>query len=235
MSLTAVETDFFDYYSTNKYTSELGTVLRGSIKQAVKKISKYRLRVNQRAEVPITGGSTFVLLPTNFAAATITQLYKLKTGMELTNPSLSTTYLDIWSKLSYYLPVVGGRFRADGRVYARRHDDDYGDGEQECVELFETDSGQYALWLDVDSASARTVKEFKYHAIHEITDGPPAKNTLGADYRDVLIDEVMKLALLARARQLASEDKVDQAKEFREHAKEYGKQLATIASLGGAA
>lgn len=238
MSLTSFIAEFRDYYDADPYTEELGDQLIGACaKQAVRKINKYSPRANQREAISIEDGATYVLLPTNFQSANLPSLYKLKTGLTLEDPNGGFADISLGSggQTIYYFPVSNGRFRADGKVYARRGNDDQ---EQVSIEIFQTESGRWALWLDTDSASARTERNWSYTAAHELTDTVgevTAKDTISGDLRDVLIDVTMQISLLTQARQLRREGKNSEADGYEKQAKSYGASLGTIAPLGGAA
>lgn len=245
MSLTSFILEFREYYSVNSLTQEIGDPLIGAqAKQAVRRISKLHPRANQRVSVSIVDGDTFVLLPVNFQSASLAELYRLKTGILLTDPQYINIALNIWGDYSYSISS-GGKFTPEGRVRVRAID-----ATQETIQIFETDAGRFALWLDTDSAAARTVTNFQYTTIHQLTDDvlagdPPAIVTaaidsIGSGLRDVLLDETMNLALSEKGRQLliaakGDAGKVAAAKIFLDEAKKHGGALRTIAPIGGAA
>lgn len=239
MSETSALSDFRALYESDSTSQELSdSLVRATLRQVVRKINKYSPRPNQRVDISITQGATFVLLPTNFQAATAAELYRLKTGNVLAASQFANITLDILSNKTVFLPVTNGRFTAEGRVRVRRSPDALDCDQQESIEIFQNDDGRWALWLDTDSAAARTETKFSYTAFHELTDAvgqTPAKDTISGDLRDVLFDETMHLGLLTQGRQYAREGKTAEADRLFEQAKHYGQALRTIAPLGGAA
>lgn len=247
MSLTSFLVEFRDLYENNAASREISDSLVGaSVKQAARRISRYRPRLNQKANLTITAGSFTADLPANFASATIAELYRVKTGNQLQDPAFLNRYLDIWGNSIYYFNIGSERFRADGKVYVRRGDFFV---DSDSVQLTSGDTGVYGVWLEADEtagATVRTVKNFNYSGLHEINDGTPAKDTITADLRDILLDEVMSISLTTRARQLRREASVktsaasaaaknDAAAGLEEQAKDYGHAIKKIASIGNAA
>jgi hypothetical protein len=247
MSLTSFITDEFrPYYENNTGSKEIETTLvSAAVKQAARKISRYRPRL-LKADLTITAGAFTVSFPANFARSSIAELYRAQTGIALDDPFYSTRYLDIWGASSFYFNIGSERFRADGKVYVRG----YGSSvDSDSIQLTSNDSGIYGIYVEADEvagATARTVKNFTYYALHEITDGSPAKDTITADLRDVLLDEVMAIVLPARARQLRREAatektaglasaKNEAAAGLEAQAKDYGHRIKVIASIGNAA
>src|SRR5262245_53846014 len=114
MSLSSFIAEFREYYSRNTATNELGDSLIGaSAKQAVRKISKFKPRANQRTDLNITDGSTYVEMPANFMRATIAEIYRVKTGFSIEDRRFYRQWLSIFGRLSFDFDPESSRFRED--------------------------------------------------------------------------------------------------------------------------
>jgi len=212
-------------------------------------ISKYKPRVNQKLDVPITGNSTSVELPSNFRSTTIGALYKLKYNSNLLDANLAKQEIDIYKNNSYG-SQLRSRFDTDGRAFAQVPN--FGGnpiggwpglGSYESyntrgssvdgftIEVFSNGKKGWSLWFDDgQEVSTRTEKLFPYTAIHEING---TTDTITNDIRDVFLDLCAKNSFLEASRQFAKEGKTSEAKIMLEQAELYGQSIfdlgATVA------
>ena len=211
-------------YSIASRNSELTPVLvKAGLAKALLRFSKYQPRENQRKNIDIISGSSAVDLPANFMKAKVSELYRLKTGNTICGQAYDRIWLGWFTPQNYYISI-NGRFNANGDVLNYR----YGNQQTQAIQLTTGDTRLYSLWLDTDSAEARTCSNFSYTALQEIT---TSKNTVPVEYEDILLDLTMKESLLVLQRQYIEAGKTAEANQIATQAKSYGNSIGQIAIL----